>query len=159
MTPQRILGVDPGERHVGWCVLRNDGGGWFADEVREYTHRESMDAFAHLAVNDPVDHWVVEEFRLYPDRAGAQTGSTMPTCELIGVFKYLHRLQTDPTPLWLQPASIKIPTLAVMKRVGVPHLAVKKRVGGHAKDAETHAWHHVLRTLKQAPMPSAQLPY
>lgn len=140
-----ILGIDPGGEHVGWAEFRNDQ----PVEVRERTPEAAEDAlWDWLALRYNAEHvggslLIIESFRLYPDKAKSQIGSDMPTSQLIGSMRYMARYWK--VPVILQPAAIKEPTESLMRRRGIVHTAVQERQGGHAKDAETHVWHHLLR--------------
>lgn len=92
-----LLAVDPGEVHVGLAYFQfglDDDGDETADCTRtcEVGHTEGIDWIAAGLLNNHFDVLVVEQFNLYPDKAMAQTGSTMPTCEMIGCIKWAHRL-------------------------------------------------------------------
>jgi len=84
---------------------------------------------------------VVEEFRLYPAHAKAQAWSSFGTVEVIGVLKEWCR--REGIPIVLQPASIKRPTTAILKSHGTTMMS--RGNGGHAKDAELHGWHYILK--------------
>lgn len=113
-------------------------------DVRETTPDACADYVA-MAVGS-LDLLIIESFVLYPDKAKAQIGSDMPTSQLIGVLRYLAR--TRDVPVILQPAAIKDPTEFQMARKGIDHLAVAEQQGGHAKDAETHGYHYLIRNNK-----------
>lgn len=132
-----IIGIDPGEKHVGWAVIR-DG---TPVEACEVTPDEAI-AMAEQMFQFPT-RIAIEEFRLYPDKAALQAYSNMPTSKLIGVLEYIARKQG--AQAFLQPADIKRPTEALMKARGMKHLAVVRKQGGHAKDAETHAVYRLLK--------------
>lgn len=97
-----------------------------------------------------VDVLVVEEFRLYEDKAAVQIGSTMPTCEVIGVIKYLWRtVPGEAVDLVLQGAGIKEGCQKILRRKGVVSLAKSRKAGGHAYDAELHGQYYLHR-LKES---------
>ncbi|HEU5046096.1 MAG TPA: hypothetical protein VFT75_18395 [Nocardioidaceae bacterium] len=91
----KLWAVDPGGEHVGMAEFSNFAGvagTGQCDRAWETTPETAVDAIAAAMLNYEIDVLVVEEFRLYPDKAMAQTGSTMPTCEMIGCIKWAHRL-------------------------------------------------------------------
>jgi hypothetical protein len=82
---------------------------------------------------------VIEEYRIYPESIAVHYGKTVPTAECIGAFKYVV---TRLGGVWIEHASqVKQPTAGMLKARGI------KLIGGseHAKDAQLHMWHHVLR--------------
>lgn len=135
-----MISIDPGGAHVGWA--RFDHGQ--CTQVRELTPAGSVRwAREQFADHDVV---VIESFILYPHLAREQIGSDMPTSQLIGVLRYIAN--TNGCMVRLQPASIKKPTLSLLRHRGVELRSVKQRVGGHAKDAETHGYHYLIRRGK-----------
>lgn len=91
--------VDPGDVHVGFAefgVFGTDaaGDGWVCTRAWEKDPDNAIDDIAAAMLQYHIDVLVVEEFRLYPDKAMAQTGSIMGTCELIGQIKWAHRLDS-----------------------------------------------------------------
>lgn len=147
MASKFLLSVDPGGEHVGVAqFVRHPSGGWVCVEALEVTPAE----FVQLLHRSNLKHTtvVVETFRLYPDKAMAQVGSEVPTAELIGYIKWSLKTRGLPDPV-MQPAAIKRPTEGLMKVKGLKHRAVVERQGGHAKDAETHGVHYVLRRLEE----------
>lgn len=151
----KMLAVDPGGVHVGMARFTLSGAtNWECTDAFECEDPEqAIDLIAAFMLNYHIDVLVVEEFRLYPDKAMAQTGSTMPTCELIGQIKWAHRLDSRrrrdaeqvEVELVLQPAAIQEPTAAVLRNRGIKSTAVREGAGGHAKSAELHGWHWILR--------------
>lgn len=98
---------------------------------------------------DGIDAIVVEEFRLYPWAAEQQSFKTFPEVEVIGVIKWLHRTMAEENGsqcrLVMQQASIKEPTTKILRHKKIKSLAKAVGAGGHAKDAELHGWHHILK--------------
>lgn len=147
-----LWAIDPGGEHVGIAQFSDypagpeAGGGslgtWQCDLAWETDPSDAIDAIRRVLPT--LDILVVEEFRLYPDRALAQTGSTMPTCELIGQIKLLHRYEGTGA-LFLQPAAIQEPTAGVLRRRGIRSTAKGTRAGPHALSAELHGWCWLLR--------------
>lgn len=142
MTSSRVIAIDPGGAHVGWCeALVFDDGVVDVDHIAELTPQGATHAAERVFPN--ADVVVIESFRLYPDKAKMLVGSEMETSQLIGVLKYLARKHG--CKLVMQPASIKVPTESLMRHRGVRHSAITQRVGGHAKDAETHLFQYLYR--------------
>ena len=140
---RRLVAIDPGGEHVGWCEALWDGKEMQVGYVEELTPDQATER-AEL-VFPHTDTVIIESFRLYPDKAKMLVGSEMETSQLIGALKYLSRHHR--CGLVMQPASIKVPTESLMRHRGIRHLAVTTKKGGHAKDAETHLMHHALRNL------------
>lgn len=144
--------------------------GWRVTEVEEMTPEDTADFVFDLVGNGAVDVIVYEIFRLYGDRAMAQTGSQFETAQVIGAIKWLVRSNfehwtrhqedrpcppawwcTDdqksalvPVSIFGQRADIKKPTTGILRSLGVPSVAKERGVGGHCKDAELHGWYHIL---------------
>lgn len=134
-----LIGIDPGDTHVGMAIYSEIINGMVT--AWEATPGECIVWIEqNLKAEDTL---IVEEFRLYPDKAGAQGYSQMKTPELIGVLRYLcAKIGAQ----WVQQgAGIKKATLAILKAKGVVSLAVKNKAGNHAKDAELHLWYHIMR--------------
>lgn len=150
----RLLAVDPGDVHVGLALFTygpDDDGDDAADCERawETDPETAIDYIASSMLNYEIDVLVVEEFRLYPDKAKQLTGSTMGTCELIGQIKWAHRLdarrrrdiveetvklrlvkqrqaeidRNAGIDLILQPAAIQTPTTGLLRRRGIKSVA------------------------------------
>lgn len=142
----KLVAIDPGGAHVGWCEGLWDGRELMVVDVWEFDPEAAMQR-AEL-VFPHTDTVIIESFRLYPDKAKLLIGSEMETSQMIGALKYLSRHHR--CNLVMQPAAIKAPTLSVLKHRGVKLEAVRLKRGGHAKDAETHLHHYVVRTLKES---------
>lgn len=132
-----VLAVDPGEKHVGVAA-------WAGAlvEAQEIEAREAL-PFAYAALESMRDKvrvtLVIEEFRLYPHRAGPQTWAKMGTSEMIGALKW-SAMQLDVE--WVeQPASIKESTRRQLKARGIRQVGK----GPHARDAELHLYYYLLR--------------
>lgn len=174
----KLLACDPGGVHVGLASFQWEPGQRpVCTRAWETNPDGGVDFIAAGLLNYMFDTLVVEEFRLYPDKAMAQTGSTMPTCEMIGCIKWAHRLDSrrrqegwqasalrrdvrDPRDqnqvlLAMQPAAIQEPTAGVLRRRQIKSLAKARRAeiraaggeGDHALSAELHGWHYFIRTL------------
>ncbi len=119
----------------------------------ERTQAELFEDVRALLYARTVDHWVMEEFRLYEDKAAVQTGSTMGTCECIGVVKYLlRRAGVEPV---MQPANIQEGTAKILRAKRVVSFAKKNRAqmahgGNHAFSAELHGQYFIRRSLEGA---------
>lgn len=164
-----LLAIDPGEAHCGMALMRRDGtsgeaekdwaciAAWTVDpdECIRYTasalmvgvHRTEQDeqrAERHGSDALPIDTLVIEEFRLYPWASEEQAFSEIPTIKVIGVLEYLHRAHNrlgGACTLVKQSAQIKKPTRAICRARKV----ISKAGSTHAKDAQLHAWYHLLR--------------
>jgi len=131
------VAVDPGDRHVGIAVWAlTDTTAWetdaeFAvDEIAELLKTWSLPSRKVL---------VVEEFRLYAGKAQAQSWSPMETSQMIGALKWVAK--ECGVEVVEQGAGIKKPTAAQLKARGV----MLRGRGGHARDAELHLWHYLLK--------------
>lgn len=133
-----VLAIDPGGKHVGWAE-------WWKDEGRvrplEYDADDALPA---------VEEWlettswiyrvlVVEEFRLYPGQAGAQSWSEMETSEMVGALKWAAR--KSECPVVMQGANVKKPTARQLRARGIE----RGGSGPHARDAELHLLHYLLK--------------
>lgn len=82
---------DPGEIHSG--VTRWDGVRAIAST---YAHPRDHLVFIEQLLRDGLDLMVYERFALDLRRASEQNGSEFPTCEMIGVIKWLCRKYDTP---------------------------------------------------------------
>lgn len=88
---------------------------------------------------------IIEEYRIYPNKAMVHAGKTVPTAECIGAFKYIaRRLKCDVIE---QASSVKQTTAAMLRTRGVKLQGSTE----HAKDAELHMWYPVLRSQYKQP--------
>jgi hypothetical protein len=140
----KLLAVDPGGKHVGLAL--------FTDETCIKAWEETP-ADAIIFIREEVaelDVLVIEEFRLYPWMLDNQAWSDLPTCQLIGVLKYLHAVHGDASvKLVMQAATIKKPTARILRARRIVSQAKRSRAGGHAYDAELHGWHYLSNTNKK----------
>lgn len=144
--PDVLLAIDPGGIHVGMAMLRRDPAaklGWNCTRAWEERPDTAANLVANHTANQTIDLLVVEEWRLYAQNARQKIGNDFPTSQLIGVFKYLCRI--NGTPICMQPAQMRLAARAAVKRQGVAFRANKDHTGGHSMDAELHAWTYVLR--------------
>jgi len=145
-----IVSVDPGEAHVGMAV--GVGLGFTSEHDELAMSFETTPAIALRALHTAItcgwiDVLVIEDFRLQPDKAMAQTGSDMPTSQMIGALKWMlihNAIQTDRMnlpKLIMQPPSLKKTTASVLKHYGI---RAATRGSDHARDAELHWWYLLL---------------
>jgi hypothetical protein len=162
-APSAILAIDPGGEHVGWAVFARFGLGWRCVEAVEVTPEQAFDRYVIGTFEREWDVCIVETWRLFPEMALTLIGSDMPTSQLIGAFTHVHRhalrkaadeRSVGPALVWQDP-TIKETTFNLLKKRGVPSRAVRDKHGGHAKDAECHGWHFIMKTLKGRIHPDA----
>lgn len=157
-----LVAVDPGGVHVGVTQYSarvdrysNPDNAWTCDWSREMHPQEFEDFLSEQMILGQIDILVVEEWVLFGDLAAEQTGSDMPTSQLIGVIKYIHRMTRAQWPggscdLIFQPPTIKIPTRSLLRSRKVKSWAKAHKVtGDHVLDAELHASYHILHTLEE----------
>lgn len=85
-----FLAIDPGDVHNGVCYLTariEPTPTLWLHWSRDLNPTQLED----LLENANVSGWVVESFHLYPEMAPQLKYSTFPTCERIGVCKYIAR--------------------------------------------------------------------
>lgn len=152
-----MVAVDPGGRHVGVTMYtdEHEDGNWTCDWSKEFTPQEFEDWLSEHMILGTINILVVEEWILFASLAAEQTGSDMPTSQLIGVIKYIHRMTKAQWPmgecdLVFQSVQIKVPTRSLLRSRGVKSWAKAHKVtGDHVLDAELHASYHIIKTLKQ----------
>lgn len=93
-----LVAVDPGDRWTGVAFFTNDPDpftreplGWRCQGAVEMGREEFEDSLSETLEDSDLDFLVYERFRLYGDKAGAQTGSEFDTSQIIGVIKWLVR--------------------------------------------------------------------
>jgi hypothetical protein len=127
-----LLAVDRGAVHCGWAMFED--GRWVA------VGEDTPDALFRRIRSKRADALVVEEFRLYPWATKTLIGSSLATVEVIGVLPYLAG--ANGIPFVTQPASIKVPTMAIAWKRAI---ALQSRGhSGHAHDGELRGIHHLL---------------
>lgn len=139
---ESVLAIDPGDKHVGWASWQREGNHRNAGEVTagEPTWALLDRIWTETGTENTV--LVIEEFRLYPDKAPSLSYSRLDTSELIGALKMLARLHQVP---WVeQGASIKKPTKRMAKSRAITLGAAA--AGPHAADAELHLLHFLMKT-------------
>lgn len=155
--PAWTLAVDPGEsvgitvryeerpvrsgqsyyEYFGAVTLPYDSAhDFFIKWLRDFSRRKN-------AKPGEVPLLIIEEYRVYPDKAKAHIGKTIPTAECIGGFKLIAR--KSGCRVVEQPAGIKDTMAAILKGRGV------KTIGGsrHSMDAELHMWYYALHGQEQ----------
>jgi hypothetical protein len=136
----RLIAIDPGERHVGVAAFL----GTECIEAWESGREEFYLELVELLGRGVVDVVVYETFQLYADKALAQTGSEMGTCECIGVIKYLCGRWPE-VRLVGQPAMIQEGTRSILRAKRVVSFAKRERRGPHAFSAELHGQYYIRR--------------
>lgn len=77
----KVLALDPGET-TGYVVFNQDK--HEIVESGQFPYIQELERLIELC-----DFVIIEKFELFPHKAKEQIGSTFPTCEVIGVAKYL----------------------------------------------------------------------
>jgi hypothetical protein len=131
-----IVAVDPGAAHCG-VAISHDGETCF--ETFTYPPRVFEDWLYDQAVCHHLDLVVYEGYRIYPWAKDQQTWSRVETVEVIGALLFICRLHGVEVKEQLPP--IKKPTEKVAPRLGWEF----KGGDRHARDAELHLAHHLLR--------------
>ena len=134
---ERILCFDPGET-TGWALL-------VGDKLVEWGQFPLWEGVPRLMRRRRIDYVVVEQFRLYRDKARAMIGSTFLPVQVIGVIRYLA--EQKGIPLHFQGAGlihVRASTLAPPYR---RRLRAAGCHGSHARDAAAHGWWFRAHTL------------
>lgn len=133
-----VLGIDPGDKHVGLARWARGDAGVDCSEVHADMAYHEVDAILIEAIDGGYQPVVaIESFQLYEDKALAQSGSGMLTSQMIGGIKYIA--QGMGVPVVEQGALIKAATRAQLRARGI------KLTGSiHARDAGLHCAHFVL---------------
>jgi len=134
-----VIAIDPGDVHVGFAWRRKG-----KIESRELAAETAPDfinrALMVIQGSGSEAVLVIENFVLYPSKAGAQSWSPMLTSEMIGALKWIaSRLSVQ---VVMQGADIKIPTRRQLKARGIKATG---DAGGHADDALLHLYYYLLR--------------
>lgn len=153
MTVQSFIAIDPGQTHCGvalFTISMNPESGLPECECTFTTEHTPEGMFDNLRVwgamkgnsKGGFDVFVVEAFRLYPEKMASLAYSELRTVEVIGALR--ERCRVESVPFVTQPASIKKATEGQLRARGI---ALKSKGGGspHAHDAELHGWHYWLR--------------
>ena len=146
----RIWAIDPGDTHCGMASFAADHwtqGAYACVWTNEHTPLDCLQ-LVNEAIRDGVEYLVIEEFRLYPWVSDQQAWSQLKTSQLIGALKttYLQNRQ-DGQYLVMQPASIKKPTTAQLRKRKIPSKAKLAKVGRHCQDAELHGWYWIFNGI------------
>lgn len=94
-----LLAVDPGDIHVGVAFFecdetrQEDPTAWECIDTQEMTPVEFEDALIQSILDGDIDILVFERYLLDPTKLEAQINSELRTAQLIGVIRYLHRMQ------------------------------------------------------------------
>lgn len=135
-----FVSIDPGDIHVGWVRWEDSQ----PVHLEELTPDECAKQMKFLRGQDVI---ALEDWRLYPDKANTMIGSDMPTCQLIGVIKYLA--EENGIPVLMQGAGIKEPTRGVLRHRDVTLLSKQMGLSDHVQDAELHGYHFMLNGYKR----------
>lgn len=122
MPVKDFFAIDPGDVHNGVAYFRIGE----RRLLRSWTADLKADSLFQLLAKSNIDGVVIEEFRLYPELARAQGYSTFPTCEIIGVVKYICAQRE--LPCYLQGASVKRKARRVGARVA-PFAGSERMIG------------------------------
>jgi len=132
-----VLAIDPGDPHCG--LARFVDGECVA--AAEFKPERMLGLLELWFTESKIDKVVCEEWRLYGQFAATQSGSTMPTVEVIGVIRWLCRRWG--VELIMQAALVKVPIQRILKAHGVKLQSWGH--GDHAKDAELHGYRYLLK--------------
>jgi hypothetical protein len=133
-----IIAIDPGEEHNGVAVFVEGECRWTTTVSRDILF-DSLGVWSALYCKKGMfDVVVVEEFKLYPGKAASLSWSTLGTVEIIGALR--ERYRREGITFVTQPASIKKPTKAMVKRRGLPIMGKD----GHARDACMHGYYYLI---------------
>lgn len=133
-----VLGIDPGDRHVGAAQWATGDTGISCVEIG----RTGAVATIRQTLEDAIETYdrvvlVCETFQLYGDKAEAQIGSAMETSQMIGMLKYVaEQLGIE---FEGQGALIKN---ATRKQLFARKIKLQGSI--HAKDAGLHTAYFVL---------------
>lgn len=150
------LAMDPGDVHVGWAIHSGD------PDLRraltgEWRPRQACHEVKALLIDGEIDEIVMEEFRLYDKDYENQAWSPFKTVQLIGAIKWIAEdygpREVGHCPVHGEYRGIHVheqgATIKKATRAQLP----KRRIlqvgsGTHARDAELHLWHRVLREME-----------
>lgn len=145
----KFVAIDPGDIHVGWAEFEKTSvaPGWICFKVEELTPNEALERLWRCRAGT-WSVFVVEGFWLQPDEAPKLVGQQMLTSQMIGAIQWIGHVKN--TRVVLQRNVVKKPTNSLMHRRGIGSFAIHQGAGGHAKDAETHGWHYILKGKRDA---------
>jgi len=94
------IGIDPGNT-TGWAAVDSRTG-----DIRELKHIPFDDIMQFLIDYDwsQVDRVILEDFRLFPNKAKEQAGSDFQVVQVIGMVKQM--MQMKRIPVFMQMSSI-----------------------------------------------------
>lgn len=140
METEFVLAIDPGDRHVGWARWRRRGESVVAGEVDADAGAGFVDVVLNVATRSKLPAvLVIEDFVLYPGQDKRTAWNPMLTSEMIGQLKWIASMRG--VPVVLQGANIKKPTRHQLKPRGITQVGS----GTHARDAELHLYHYILK--------------
>lgn len=177
-----LVAFDPGDVHVGMALFSPEGGpasskGWRCLYAIEVTPERAADDLADLMLQNKVTDVAIEQWLLYPDKAAQQAGSEMLSSQLIGVLKYIVRLnnrhaaahliiqaggsrcscspdrkiEVQSINLALYPSDSKTTAASLCKRRKIKSKAKQagtNTAGDHPLDAELIGWIHLFQAYK-----------
>ena len=147
-----MVAIDPGGVHVGVAGFSYDGQDPPAGEpaelpvcvrATELNPYQTQEMVWSMCKAGALHALVIESWRLFPQMAAKLVGSDMPTSQLIGSLVWMAKHYG--VPVILQDPEIKIPTASLLNRRQIRLRSVREGRGGHAKDAELHGWHWLVR--------------
>lgn len=92
----KLLSIDPGSEHSAWAVWELQGERWKCRECYELKPDGFLDLARGWIEKHEFNRVAIEEFKLFGDKALAQTGSKFGTVEVIGVVRHLCRWNDVP---------------------------------------------------------------
>jgi len=142
-----LIGFDPGKT-TGYCVIRKEDFALsrfpypilFGVLTELYEIRDLLISIGHKSIYSIV----VEQFRLYPNKAKTLSYSDFPASEVIGVIKFLCSSEPYKIPFDFQSASMA-------KQIDIPKEMKKYLETPHAIDAYAHVvtmYHKLFNTEK-----------
>lgn len=142
--------VDPGPT-CGMVLLRHPPRPQRGDNYERFyfsytmPQEQAQSDFARFCLEARRQHkipnLVIEEYRIYPGSIGAHYGKTIPTAECIGAFKWIvGRMGGSVTE---HASDVKQTTHGMLRARGIKVTTSSE----HAKDAELHMWHFVLKQM------------
>lgn len=142
----RLLAIDPGDVHCGMALFHGDRG---CQQAWELDPPGCLRYVRGSLEDGELDVLIIEKFVLYPWKAQEQAYSQMLTCQLIGALKAAWAWWGGECELVEQGATIKKPTVGVLRSRKVASKAKQSKAGGHAFDAELHGYYYLLKGKDQ----------
>jgi len=129
-----LVGFDPGKT-TGYCVVKRKDFSlsWFPYPVMfgVVTNFQEISDLLEVIGREDIYSIVMEQFRLYPNKAKTLTYSDFPAAEVIGVIKFLCGSGEYKIPYIFQPAGMA-------KQIDIPSEIKKYLKTPHARDAYAH---------------------